>query len=164
NADLKPERSSELEGGFESKLFGQRLGIDFTAYRRRTKDALIAAIVAPSAGTGATTVRRNLGAIQNQGLELLATAQLVSQNVFGGDTAEFRGYTEPRRIVTLTNGFEFLNHRLRVQSLFDYRGGYKAYNNTERIRCVSRNNCEGLMKPGADLKTQATVVATRDHP
>ncbi|AHG90168.1 TonB-dependent outer membrane protein, SusC/RagA [Gemmatirosa kalamazoonensis] len=233
NADLKPERSAEFEGGFEAKFFNNRLGLDFTAYQRKTRDALIAAIVAPSAGTGATTVRRNLGAIRNQGLELLANAQLVDQRVFGwdvsvnastnsnkllslggtprqilterqvvenyplygwwarpitsyidkngdgiltynadpnlnevfvGDTAEFRGYTQPRHLVTLTNGFEFLNRRLRLQSLLDYRGGYKAYNNTERIRCVSRNNCAGLMNPGSSLEEQAAVVATRDHP
>jgi hypothetical protein len=55
----------------------------------------------------------------------------------------YRGYTQPTRIFTATPGFEFLNRKLRIQALFDYRGGNKAYNNTERIRCVSRQNCNG---------------------
>jgi hypothetical protein len=51
-----------------------------------------------------------------------------------------------------------------VQALTDYRGGNKYYNNTERIRCVSRQNCNGLMNPAASLEEQAMVVAVRDHP
>ena len=67
--------------------------------------------------------------------------------VFVGDSSIFRGYTQPRHLITATPGFEFLNRKLRLQALFDYRGGHLAYNNTERIRCVSRQNCNGLMNP-----------------
>jgi len=81
-----------------------------------------------------------------------------------GDSSVFRGYTQPRRLLTMTPGFEFLNRKLRIQALLDYRGGYKAYNNTERIRCVSRQNCNGLMNPNSSLEEQAMVVATLNHP
>jgi hypothetical protein len=84
--------------------------------------------------------------------------------VFVGDTAEFRGYTQPRHIVTLTNGFDLFDRKLRLQALLDYRGGYKAYNNTERIRCASRQNCNGLMNPRSSLEEQAMVVAHLNHP
>ena len=30
--------------------------------------------------------------------------------------------------------------------MVDYKGGFKMYNNTERIRCASRNNCSGLLE------------------
>ncbi len=70
----------------------------------------------------------------------------------------FRGYAEPRYLTTLTPGFEFLNHRLRIQSLFDWRGGNKWYNNTERIRCT-RPNCNGMFNPSASMEEQAMVVA-----
>ena len=76
----------------------------------------------------------------------------------------FRGYAQPRYIMTVTPGIDLLNRRMRIQGLFDYRGGHKWYNNTERIRCVSRQNCSGLMNPGADFQDQAMVVATRDNP
>jgi len=233
NTDLKPERTSEFETGFETKLLNNRLSFDVTYYQKRTKDALISAIIAPSVGTGATSVRRNLGAVQNKGLEVLTNAQIIDRKgfafdltingstnsnkllslggtppqintstrviegyplfgwwaqpitgytdknkdgiltydanpdlneVFVGDEAVFRGYTQPRHIVTATPGFDFLNRKLRIQALFDYRGGYKAYNNTERIRCVSRQNCNGLENPNSSLEEQAMVVATRDHP
>ena len=51
-----------------------------------------------------------------------------------------------------------------MQSLFDYRGGNVYYNNTERIRCVSRQNCMGWANPKASLEEQAMVVATLYHP
>jgi outer membrane receptor for monomeric catechols len=54
NDELKPERTTELEGGFEMKMLNNRLSLDVTAYQKRTKDALIAAVIAPSVGTGAT--------------------------------------------------------------------------------------------------------------
>ena len=41
NPDLKPERASEIEVGFEADMFGGRLGVDFTYYNSRTKDALL---------------------------------------------------------------------------------------------------------------------------
>ena len=50
NVELKPERSSEFEGGFETQLLKGRLTIDATYYNKRTKDALIEEIIPPSFG------------------------------------------------------------------------------------------------------------------
>ncbi len=36
-----PRRSGEFEGGFETRVFGNRANIDFTYYNKKTKDALI---------------------------------------------------------------------------------------------------------------------------
>ena len=58
----------------------------------------------------------------------------------------FRGYAEPRYLTTFTSGIDLFNHRLRIQSLFDWRGGNTYYNKTERIRCT-RPNCNGLFNP-----------------
>ena len=41
NPNLKPERSSELEGGFESSFFGGRASLEVTRYYKRTRDALM---------------------------------------------------------------------------------------------------------------------------
>ena len=232
NSSIKPERSAEFEGGFEARLFNSKLTLDFTAYNKTTKDALISAIIPPSAGSGLTSVRRNLGSVQNKGMELLATSQLVDRRAFafdlslsystnsnklislGGtppqigtntqvregyplfgfwenkilgwkdkngdglltyfaDTARnevfvdsvdsFIGYTSPRNLATLTSGFDLLSRKLRVQTLFDYRGGHRWYNNTERIRCT-RPNCSGRMNNKAAFIDQAMVTAALEHP
>jgi TonB-linked SusC/RagA family outer membrane protein len=80
------------------------------------------------------------------------------------DTAEFLGYSIPRRELVLNTGVDLFSKRIRLAALFDHKGGHKLYNNTERIRCQSRNNCRGLMDPSAPLFEQARVIALRDHP
>ncbi len=95
---------------------------------------------------------------------LTYNADAALNEVFVGDSAIFRGYSSPRYTLTATPGLELANRKLRIQALFDYRGGNLYYNNTERIRCVSRQNCNGLMNPDASFAEQAMVVATRDHP
>jgi hypothetical protein len=77
---------------------------------------------------------------------------------------QFHGYSAPPRELAVTSGFDFWQRRLRVSAMVDYKGGHLIYNNTERIRCASRNNCEGLVSPDATLEEQARVVAVRQHP
>ena len=233
NVDLKPERSTEFETGFDAKFFDSRVNFELTYYNKKTKDALIDAIVAPSLGSAAN-VTRNLGSVGNTGWEYQVNGQLVDRPAFGwdmtisystndnkvislGGTPEqkgttnwivegypirgfwenpilgyedkngdglitywggadsakneifvgpddvFLGYNQPRFIGSLSTGVDLLNRRLRIQSLFDYRGGHKWYNQTERIRCT-RPNCAGWMNPDASLEEQAAAIAARAHP
>ena len=237
NADLKPERSTEWEGGFNSKLLGNRVQFDVTYYSRVTHDALIDAIIAPSTGSGATRQATNLGSIKNAGLEVTLGGQIIDRRALGLDfhlttslnankvvslgttspqigvsnwiiegypirgiwakpitgwndkngdgiltvdevsiksdtvwgtdpsgnrtvigVGTFRGYAEPRYLTSFTSGIDLFNHHLRIQNLFDWRGGNKYYNNTERIRCT-RPNCNGLFNPDASFEEQAMDVA-----
>ena len=80
------------------------------------------------------------------------------------DTAQFLGYSSPKVEASLATGFDLLNRRLRLSGLLDYKGGHKVYNNSERIRCASRFNCEGLISPDAPLYQQARTVTVREHP
>ena len=69
NPDLRPERGSEIEFGFEGALFGDRVSVDASYYAKTTRDALIGVPVAPSSGfIGDQLV--NLGKISNTGAEL----------------------------------------------------------------------------------------------
>src|SRR3989441_405698 len=84
NPGLKPERAREYEVGGEAVLFEHRVSIDLTYYNKRTKDALIARIIPPSAGASDTRFE-NLGAVVNRGLEALVTARVVDRPQFGWD-------------------------------------------------------------------------------
>jgi TonB-linked SusC/RagA family outer membrane protein len=75
----------------------------------------------------------------------------------------FRGYPQPRHLVTVSPVVELFDRKLRISSLFDYRGGNKHYNNTERIRCT-RPNCNGMFNPNASFEEQAMVVASINAP
>jgi TonB-linked SusC/RagA family outer membrane protein len=80
------------------------------------------------------------------------------------DSAQFVGYAEPRWEVTYRTGFDLFNKRLHIVGLFDHKSGYFQLNGTERIRCQSRLNCQGLVDPTSPLWLQARVVALRETP
>jgi TonB-linked SusC/RagA family outer membrane protein len=230
NRELKPERSAELEVGFDASLLDDRISVEITYYTKRSKDALISRILPPSLGTGATARFENLGEVRNWGWEGLIQAQLIERRGFGwdilingssnqnelvslggvppivgatqqnregyplfgwwnrrllgwedkdgngiityspnpqlnevfvSDTVEYHGPSLPPREVAVTTGFDFLQRRLRLAAMVDYKGGHLIYNNTERIRCQSRNNCSGLINPNASFFEQARTVAVR---
>jgi TonB-linked SusC/RagA family outer membrane protein len=75
--------------------------------------------------------------------------------------ATFQGHSLPRHEIAATTGFDLWGRRLRLATMVDYKGGHLIYNNTERIRCASRNNCRGLIDPEAPLWEQARTVAVR---
>jgi hypothetical protein len=85
NDSLKPERSTEWETGFDSKLFSSRFEFAVTYYSRLTHDALINAIIAPSLGSGSSSQRTNLGAVKNAGLEVTFGGQLLDRKYLGLD-------------------------------------------------------------------------------
>lgn len=89
-------------------------------------------------------------------------ADTAKNEVFVGDSVIFRGYATPPYQMTLANGFDFLDKKLRVNTMFDYRGGNRWYNNTERIRCT-RPNCSGRMNLDAKFVDQATNIAANEH-
>ena len=230
NPSLKPERSTELELGVDGTFLQNRFNAEFTYYNKRSTDALIAQVLPPSLGTGASTRFANLGEVRNWGYEALVTAQLVQARAFGwdvtlngsrnsnelidlgkdatgrdiptivgattqqregyplngwwqrpitsfadkngdgvlgvdevtvGDTAVFMGYSTPRTEIAFTNGFNFANKRVRLVGSFDYKGGSKQLQGTERIRCQNRANCRGALDPTAPLAEQARAVAVR---
>ena len=66
--NLRPERTGEAEGGFDLGLFGDLADLNFTLYRRRSSDVILATPVAAS--TGFTQQFANGATIQNQGGEL----------------------------------------------------------------------------------------------
>jgi TonB-linked SusC/RagA family outer membrane protein len=85
NADLKPERSTEYEGGFEAQMFNSRLSLDLTYYHKLSTDALIDMPLAGSQGSNVTVLRTNLGKVRNTGFEALVNAQIVQRRMFAWD-------------------------------------------------------------------------------
>jgi TonB-linked SusC/RagA family outer membrane protein len=86
---------------------------------------------------------------------------ITASEITVADEATFQGPSLPRRELAATTGLDLFGNRLRVATMFDYKGGHLLYNNTERIRCASRNNCRGLIDPEAPLWEQARTVAVR---
>ena len=79
NLELKPERSTEFEGGFDATVLGNRLDIEVTAYHKSTFDALVNRELPGSLGATQTRVE-NLGEVKNQGLELNLNARIIERD------------------------------------------------------------------------------------
>ena len=67
--DLKPEISTEVEGGFEAGMFDNRLALEFTYWDRKVRDALVSRQF-PSSGGFRNSQLTNIGQISANGLEL----------------------------------------------------------------------------------------------
>lgn len=68
NPNLTPELLKEIEVGFESRLFNNRINIDLSLYRRIAEDQILDRDLDPA--TGFTVTRINAGAVRNKGIEL----------------------------------------------------------------------------------------------
>jgi TonB-linked SusC/RagA family outer membrane protein len=104
NPNLKPERSEEVEFGFDAEFFRGRIGLDVTYYRKVTSDALVQRLTAPSLGTGSQQFV-NLGSVRNRGFEANLSAQILQTRNAAWDIT-FRGATINNEILELGEGIE----------------------------------------------------------
>jgi TonB-linked SusC/RagA family outer membrane protein len=76
NPQLRPERSRELEMGFETTLLGGRADFSYTHYARNITDAIVYSPVPPSVGFPGNQVI-NIGRVRGWGDELAANVRLL---------------------------------------------------------------------------------------
>jgi len=76
-------------------------------------------------------------------------------------SAVYMGYSQPRDIFSIQNGFDLFNHTLRLSALVDYKGGYSLYNNTIQFYCSNQPTCYEETNTSAPLWRQARVIAQR---
>ena len=84
NADLGPERSKELEMGFDMGALDDRLGVELTWYRKRTLDGILDRQIPPSLGLP-NTQPFNAGSIRNSGIEVMFRATPIMARAFEWD-------------------------------------------------------------------------------
>ena len=84
NADLGPERSKELEIGFDVGALDDRVGVEVSWYRKRTTDAILNRQIAPSVGLP-NTQPFNAGSIKNSGTETLIRATPILRDAVAWD-------------------------------------------------------------------------------
>ncbi len=69
NPDLKWEKTGQFDVGFNLGLFQNRLNFDVAYYNKKTTDLLLDCPVPHS--TGFKTIFKNIGAVRNQGLDIM---------------------------------------------------------------------------------------------
>ena len=232
NSKLKPERSTEVETGFDARFFNSRVNLELTYYNKMSKDALIDQTLAPSSGSSLNNIKANLGSVKNYGFEALVNGQVLNRSMFAwditfsgahntnklvtlgkdptgkdippiigttisqkagyplnsywtrpfswsdangdgiitpsevaiGDTAVYQGYSQPRLEISLTNGFDLFNRRLRVTALVDHKSGFKVLNSEQQFLCQQAPSCKDISSLEVPLWRQARAVANRFTP
>jgi TonB-linked SusC/RagA family outer membrane protein len=233
NPSLKPERSSEFEGGFETSVWNSRMHIDATYYNKRTRDGLISTPIAASSGASTLSLLVNAASIANSGYELTVNTTLLDRRYLGWDVTiagshnsnkildlgavggvkttvigtgttrdsvglpinaffarpftfadsngdgiitpneviitstggagntgnSYAGYSQPRDLVTVTNGFELFNRKLRISALMDYKGGYSLYNQSAQFYSSNFATWYSVNLKSTSLADQARTVA-----
>jgi TonB-linked SusC/RagA family outer membrane protein len=240
NADLKPERSTEIESGFDAQLINNKVHLEYTFWNKKTSDALVTVSLAPSSTAAQLSPLLNGGSTQGWGHEVQANAQLLDRRNFAWDVlvsashfsnkvvslggasskcvlpdgssvvclaansgstagvvreiagrpifeqwyrpytyhddngdgvlqvAEVHvdsnfvsyGYRVPRDIISVVNGFDLFGRRLRVQAMFDYKGGASQLDGANNFQCnTGPFACRDTQDPTVSLDRQAAAIA-----
>ena len=82
NPELKPERSQELELGFESTILNGKVDLSYTHYQRNITDAIVNKPIPPSIGFPGNQVV-NIGKVKGWGNEFSANARVFQGKYVG---------------------------------------------------------------------------------
>lgn len=103
NSQLKWENTSQLNLGYDLSLFKGKLELNVDAYRKTTYDLLLNANIPYT--TGFATSFKNIGKVQNQGLEFTLTTTNVRKKDFRW-TSNFNISFNNNKVLALTEGEE----------------------------------------------------------
>ena len=106
NAEVGPERGTEIELGFDYALFDERISGEFTWYSQKNEDALLDVDIPPSFGSG-EEIQRNLGRIDNWGWEATLNTRIYQSQSF-----------------TFDLGFTGAHVKNEIKSLGDFPGNH----------------------------------------
>ena len=94
NPNLKWEKTAQWDFGFELGLFNNRLNFDISYYYKYTSDLLLNRPVPES--TGFSSIMDNIGAVSNQGLDILVTAYPIQTADFQWTSTLNLGFNKNR--------------------------------------------------------------------
>lgn len=135
NRGLQPEITSEYEFGADLQFFNNRVGVDIAYYNRSTTNQILAVPIASTSGYGFQV--RNLGKIENKGIELLLTLSPIKTTNFSWDIR-----------------YTFSNNRNKVIELGS---------GLEKVILTSSYNVEFVAIEGQPLGTYLGIVPLKDE-
>jgi len=103
NPELKPEMTHEIEAGLDLRFLNNRIGVDFSIYKKTTDDQIFTLPVEPANGFSSKYV--NFGKVENQGIELLITTTPLKINDFRWDL-NFNFAKNKNKVISLPKELE----------------------------------------------------------
>jgi hypothetical protein len=150
NQELGPERTTEVEVGFEAGFMNERIGLDFTLYRRDTKDAISTVAQAPSVSFGSSP-RQNIGSIRDQGYEATLRVTALETSSLRWST-DFRVDGSRNEITDLGIQGDTI-----VKKLGNLRLGYPVRTNFSRVLCTEKYSSKPVGDPSSGGCTGKTA-------
>lgn len=154
NNQLKPERTTEFEGGFDASLWNQRVTLSATFFHSETRDVLIQRTLAPSLGV---TEQRwvNLARTRNQGVD--AEARVA----FDWDEVRFDlGFSasyNDNDVLELGEGVS----PVQVQEITEHREGFPLAGFWDEPFSFEDENGDGIIAP-SEISVGDTAVFLGD--
>lgn len=105
NPHLKWELTRQIDAGFDLSIFQDNLNFSFDYYKKVTSD-LLASVPLPIS-SGFTSVLRNVGKIQNQGIELSINASVVKNDFQWNITGNYS--TNKNIVLEIAGGADILS-------------------------------------------------------
>jgi TonB-dependent starch-binding outer membrane protein SusC len=84
NEEIAPERMDEIEFGIDASFINDRFGFEITYYQQDINDLILERELASS--TGFETRFENVGAMRNEGVELLVRGNIIKTSSFNWNT------------------------------------------------------------------------------
>ncbi|QNF32969.1 TonB-dependent receptor [Adhaeribacter swui] len=108
NQNLQWEKTHQVDVGLELGLFSNRIALEVDVYRKKTTDMLLSAPVPSSSGY--TTVTRNVGSMENRGVEIGLNTVNISRPNFTWSTT-FNISINKNKVLALTGGDDIFSGR-----------------------------------------------------
>jgi hypothetical protein len=150
NRELGPERTTEIELGFDAALFDNRLTTEFTWYKRNIDEALFTVRQVPSLGF-LNSQLTNVGKMRSDGLELAVNATVLRRSAVewsvGGSL-----YTNDTEVISLGGAADF---ELVANEAGEVEGAFGWIMVGQPVPVVRTNQC--VKNPDAK---EAPVIST----
>ncbi|WP_262707121.1 SusC/RagA family TonB-linked outer membrane protein [Chitinophaga barathri] len=107
NEDLTWERTTSTDIGYELGLLNNRIELTADVYKRTTDNLLLNAQLPPTSGFG--TAYKNIGKIENKGLELTLNARVIESKDFNWESSINISFNK-NKVLALTEGQRSLDN------------------------------------------------------
>ena len=157
NPNLKPEKTSSIEAGFEAAFWDNRLYLDFTYYKTDSRNQILK--LATTAASGYTSQVRNAGHIRNRGYEIQLGAVPIQTSKGFRWNLDFNYGANSSKVVKLDDEGLITSYQLYssgIQILASVGEAYGTLFGTSYVRDANGNvvvDANGLPKISTTNKT-----------
>jgi TonB-linked SusC/RagA family outer membrane protein len=152
NPDLRWEKTHQIDAGLELGLFRDRVSLEVDLYRKLTTDMLLSAPV-PST-SGYTTVSRNIGSMENRGVEIGVNTVNINAGKFAWNTT-FNISVNRNKVIALTGGADIFQGSTVIRE-GEPVGSFFGYVHLGTWKTAEADEAAKYLKRPGDIKYQDT--------